>query len=187
MTNAQDVADYLIIRASAAGNPVDQLKLQKLVYYAQAYHLAAFAEPLFADTVEAWRYGPAVRSVYSRFRSYGRTPIESQASQTPSLEAAARDWLDQVWSAFGGFSGPELANRTHGEAPYREAYDRRTSERSHEVIENDSMRDYYLDCYEEWQPGYVASMSAAYESVDSGRVASTACTFPVSLRAVYDC
>jgi uncharacterized phage-associated protein len=185
MTTARAVADYLILKADADGRPVDQLKLQKLVYYAQAYHLAAFEQPLFSDAVEAWKYGPAVWSVYSQFKQYGRTPIGPSIACQPEQDEATRRWLDEVWNAFGGFTGTQLANRTHEEPPYTDAWARRRSDRSREVIPYEAMREHYVDHYEDWQPGYATAMASAYEAVDATRAKATAHTYRVSLRAVY--
>ena len=66
-TTAERVADYIIRSAHESGELITNLKLQKLVYYAQAWHLALFDEPLFDDPIEAWVHGPVVSSLYSKF------------------------------------------------------------------------------------------------------------------------
>jgi uncharacterized phage-associated protein len=145
----------------------------------------AFEQPLFSDAVEAWKYGPAVWSVYSQFKQYGRTPIGPSIACQPEQDEATRRWLDEVWNAFGGFTGTQLANRTHEEPPYTDAWARRRSDRSREVIPYEAMREHYVDHYEDWQPGYATAMASAYEAVDATRAKATAHTYRVSLRAVY--
>ena len=60
MADVQDVAAYIVARFGR----IDTFKLQKLLYYSQAWHLVWDGEPLFEDEIEAWAAGPVVRSVY---------------------------------------------------------------------------------------------------------------------------
>ena len=62
--SAQQIADYLIAFSHSVGDPISNLKLQKLLYYAQAWYLALHNEPLFPESIEAWVHGPAVPPVY---------------------------------------------------------------------------------------------------------------------------
>lgn len=64
MVTARDVAEAILERAG----PMDTFRLQKLVYYAQAVHLATEGEPLFADRIEAWVNGPVTPSLYQEHR-----------------------------------------------------------------------------------------------------------------------
>lgn len=163
MVSARNVADYLILKAAAEGRALDQLTLQKLVSYAQAFHLAAHDCQLFANNVEAWKYGPAVMALYAQFGRYGAGPIDVSEAKNPVVDQHASRWLDEVWGAFKHFTGVQLANMTHREEPYREAYSRaRDPEHSREVIAPIAMRDYYRENYEPWQPGYGALMEQGY-------------------------
>ncbi|MFJ8528636.1 Panacea domain-containing protein [Bacillus sp. NPDC094106] len=69
------IAQYFI---SKGGN-IDHLKLQKLVYYAQAWFVTIYPdkEPLFDEQIEAWSHGPVARSVHNRFRKYGINRLEN--------------------------------------------------------------------------------------------------------------
>ena len=64
ISNAQDVANFFIGRFQEAQDPVTNLKLQKLLYYAQGWYLAFFDEPLFDERIEAWLHGPVVPPIY---------------------------------------------------------------------------------------------------------------------------
>lgn len=76
---AIDIAKKLIKMAdddiANGGDNITNLKLQKLLYYQQGYHLAAFDTPLFDESVEAWIYGPVVPVVYDYFQPYGATSL----------------------------------------------------------------------------------------------------------------
>ena len=75
MVRALDVANLFLHWANTAGDLISNLKMQKLLYYAQAWHLVNFRQRLFSDPIEAWDLGPVIRSVYSKYRKHGYGPI----------------------------------------------------------------------------------------------------------------
>ena len=75
--NVLDVANKLLqLEAKDGEEYMTNMKLQKMLYYQQGFHLAYFGTPLFEDDIEAWMYGPVVKSVYYHFKSWGRNGIE---------------------------------------------------------------------------------------------------------------
>ena len=106
---------------------LDQMKLQKLVYYAHAWCMANYNYQLYPEDVEAWPYGPVVRALYGSVKHYGRqtiqnhiekTKFDSESSmmlrETPIVsDAALKGFLRQVWDTLKGFSGIQLSNMTH--------------------------------------------------------------------------
>lgn len=64
------VSDYLLVENRERGENLTNLKLQKLLYYAQAWHLALRNAPLFDEDFQAWVHGPVLPSQYLRFRSF---------------------------------------------------------------------------------------------------------------------
>ena len=64
----RDVAEYFLALANETGGTITNLKLQKLVYYAQAWHLANFDKPLFDAKFEAWVHGPVIPGLYEEYR-----------------------------------------------------------------------------------------------------------------------
>ena len=70
MATAIDVARYIVTFFQEAGDPVSNLKLQKLLYYVQGWSLALDNKPAFQDRLEAWVHGPVQSSVYGTFKSY---------------------------------------------------------------------------------------------------------------------
>ena len=72
---ASAVADYFLALANECEEPITNMKLNILVYYAQAWHLALFNRPLFADEIEAQVHGPILRTVYDTYRQFRWTPI----------------------------------------------------------------------------------------------------------------
>jgi len=116
------VANYLIDKAQQEGVPMTPMKLLKLVYIAHGWSLGLYGEPLIAEQVQAWRYGPVVRSVYNDFRHYGRSPIERQKAVltgegkyvVPTVDDPdACKLLDRVWDVYKTLDGLQLSDMTH--------------------------------------------------------------------------
>lgn len=121
---ALDVADYLIQQAidDDNGDLLTNLKLQKLLYYAQGCHLAIYDEPLFDGAIEAWDWGPVVPEVYHVFKVCGRQPIEETHSSQVDIDASLAVFLNVISEKFGQFSATRLLRMTHREALWRDIY-----------------------------------------------------------------
>jgi uncharacterized phage-associated protein len=114
------VADYILRAANEAGEPVTNLKLQKLVYYCQAWSLALREKPLFDEKIKAWVHGPVIPQLYHRFKSAGNQPIDAEP-EAPSLTEEECDLIDKVLDVYLGFSSWDLERLTHAEEPWIEA------------------------------------------------------------------
>lgn len=145
MATALDVAAYIVRRFAKDGqdNDLTQLKLQKLLYYAQGYELADKGKPLFPDVVQAWEYGPVVPSVYSAFEEHGitgRALIDVCPFGDPeAVPEESRELLDDVLDVRGQFSANSLVRMTHKESPWLDAY----KPRQKKEIPLDSMAEYF--------------------------------------------
>lgn len=132
-----------------AGDSITHLKVQKLVFYAQAWNLALSGVPLFEDDVQAWAHGPVVDSVY---REYGGNSWNALPPPDvfPELEASVEEHLSEILKAYGGLSAKQLENLTHAEAPWIDARGELPPEaRSNNVIPREAMRSYYAGLYAE--------------------------------------
>lgn len=102
---------------------MSNLKLQKLLYYAQGAHLSLHNEPLFDDPIEAWEHGPVCPSVYHDFKQFGSNALPSPTGFNPSkLPKRARDVLDEVHKVFGQFAAWRLREMTHSEPPWKNTF-----------------------------------------------------------------
>lgn len=123
--NARDVAEFLLRLADqdANNNDITNLKLQKLVYYVQGFHLALHDAPLFPDPILAWQYGPVVADLYQLYRANGSNVISPAADYAFTTEptAAQVDLMQEVFDVYGQFSAWKLRDMTHEETPWREA------------------------------------------------------------------
>lgn len=104
----------------AAGDLITHLKLQKLVYYAQAWSLASRGVPLFDEDIQAWAHGPVAPSVFRAFRDRGMEPIPAPA-RVPQLDPEATELLREVLEVYGEHSAKKLEMLTHSEKPWRDA------------------------------------------------------------------
>jgi uncharacterized phage-associated protein len=142
MAAAGEVAKYII-----KSLPVDNLKLQKLLYYSQATHLVLHDKsPLFPDPIEAWDYGPVVPPVYREYKGHGLEIIPMPKDENPlNLEAGEIVSIDMVLAYFGEMSGLALMSSTHQETPWKETY---RPGRPSNIIPVGLIYDYFRDTLE---------------------------------------
>jgi len=116
-TTPNAVASYILnIVDRDAGEAVTHLKLQKLVYYAQAWFLANFDRPLFKEDMQAWTHGPVARTVYDRFR--GNQWASLDAVGRSALPKEVHDFVSAVYEEYGQFGAKKLEKMTHEEDPW---------------------------------------------------------------------
>lgn len=140
MANVSDVARYFLSLAEEeAGDDVSNLKLQKLLYYAQGFHLALFQRPLFPNEIRAWTHGPVVVDVYHEYKNHGSATIPRQTCDLDALTQEEKELLDEVYQVYGQYSAWKLRNMTHEEAPWIAAYDRGADT----VIPHGAMQDFF--------------------------------------------
>ena len=140
---ASDVAKYFISSFQKKNKEISNLKLQKLLYYAQAWHLVFFDVPLFDDKIEAWVHGPVVRSVFQEYRKFGWKPVKTEDSGGITSKKI-KDHLDEVMRAYGEFDAVLLERQTHRESPWRDARGNlEPDEPSNRVITHEAMKLFY--------------------------------------------
>ena len=141
-SNADRVAEGLINLSHDKQSPISNLKLQKLLYYSQAWFLAIYKQPLFEEEIEAWVHGPVVPRVFQCYRGFKWGLLPRQAGIVVSQEL--RSHLEEVWRVYGSFSAYDLERLTHSEDPWKQA---RTGlppdASSHNIITKDAMQHYY--------------------------------------------
>ncbi|MDA7984645.1 MAG: DUF4065 domain-containing protein [Alphaproteobacteria bacterium] len=122
------------------GEPITRAKLQKLVYYAQAWYLANFDSPLFPDDFEAWAHGPVNLKLRRKYRDW--EPLEGERGPVPSEEVCV--FLGLVYDEYGRYSAKMLEDMTHEAKPWKEARgDISPIAASSEKISKLTMRNFY--------------------------------------------
>lgn len=121
MHSCFDVAKYFLAQSCEdAGDLISNLKLQKLVYYAQGFSLALHDEPLFQEPIEAWMHGPVVPALYRAYRDYGSNAIPAPANFDASIFShKEKQLLEEVYDVYGQYSAWKLRQLTHSEAPWQ--------------------------------------------------------------------
>ena len=145
MVTAIHVSKLFLAWATENGDLVTNLKLQKLLYYAQAWYLVNYQRRLFTEPIEAWKFGPVVRSAYFRWKKYSSTPIpyKCQGDEESAFQTRQLKFLTEFYRVFGGFSATELVSMTHNEDPWKEAYARGANSEITPV----AMKAYYSKLY----------------------------------------
>lgn len=140
---ADQIADQLIWMAREHGSFMSNLKLQKLLYYAQGWHLALFDKRLFHDRIEAWVHGPVVPHIYHRFKAHRFRNI-SEAVEVPELPEVTVRFLNDLAREYLGLDAYALELMTHREIPWRTARGNlRPEQSSRKQITVKTMRDYF--------------------------------------------
>lgn len=149
MKTAVDVANWILASIDReAGDSITHLKLQKLIYYAQAWSLAIRNRPLFREDFQAWAHGPVVESVYREFREFGWDAIPAPES-VPEFDAETEELLSDVLEVYGDFSAKHLEQMTHAERPWVDARGNLPPEaRSNAIIPKEAMAKYYRELLE---------------------------------------
>jgi uncharacterized phage-associated protein len=141
MYDAKSIARYFLAKSDeSAGDLLSNLKLQKLLYYAQGVGIATRQQPLFGDALEAWTHGPVVPGIYHAYKANGASGIPPINNlDLEGYEPADRMILDDVYDYYGQFSAWRLRDMTHEEAPWKEAY-----ERDEKIITHEALMAFFL-------------------------------------------
>lgn len=155
------IANAFLERAEKEGIAISNMKLQKLLYFAQGHSYALRNQRLIDESAQAWDYGPVYPSVYSAFRRFGAGNITALAEDdadpanwfndddpdyVPSTVATpegqdVNQFLDAVWNAYKGKSALRLSEMSHvADGPWAKA--RKNGSRNSEIRDED-IADYF--------------------------------------------
>lgn len=141
------VAEYFFKKANEEPEKgLDSKKLQKLLYYGQAWNLVVNDAKLFPNEIEAWIHGPAVYEVWDKYKTidFNNPNLEISEEEFSVLSSNEKKVLDEIWNVYGKFDGEYLEALTHKELPWQEARkDLHETERSNNIITTESMKSYY--------------------------------------------
>jgi uncharacterized phage-associated protein len=145
-----ELAKYVLVKLGKT----DHLKLQKLLYYIQSWHLVMFDKPLFEEDFKAWVHGPVLTSVWTELKDHSK--LTAEVSIKPKFMAAilARaekqlrkeqlELIDDVLEEYGAKSGYHLECLTHSEDPWKKARGNLPpDEKSSARISKAAMRRFY--------------------------------------------
>ncbi len=178
MATAMDVARFLI-RLAVTGDepdPLTHLRLQKLLYYVQAWHLAAFGKPMFRERIEAWANGPVVAEVWPHFKAHGFTSILPEETELSSdLNRDQQAFIKSIWDKYNLYSAIQLSRMTHNESPWLSARNGLPDGvRSSQEITHESMRAFFGPRIAAMLPKGISlgQLTQADADIDRGRFAT---------------
>lgn len=146
MATVYDVANFFLSQPRPDWSwSITHLKLQKLVYYAQAWSLALRNEELFSEDFEAWAHGPVSPKLYYRYRQYYYNEIpQIELEEVNGIDADSLELMSAVWNVYGDKTARDLEQRTHEEEPWQAARQGvRAGQPSTHIINKESMRGFY--------------------------------------------
>jgi len=155
--SAKAVANEFLGLAFAEGKRVSPLKMQKLVYFAHGWHLAVTGRPLLNESIQAWKYGPVIPTLYREFKESGSDFIVSPAAVykngqwvvaklddegTAQEVETAKKIIERVWQQYGSLSASELTTLTHTKgSPWERTPDK---DEFGAIIPDESIREYFV-------------------------------------------
>ena len=150
MVSVIDVAAFILKKTGE----ITTWKLQKLVYYSQAWSLVWDEEPLFEEEIQAWANGPVVPVLYDYHKGKFKLGPGDIPGDYKKLSSTQVDTVTEIIQTYGKKSGQWLSDLTHSERPWQDArHGVPPTKRGEEVIELDSLAEYYgslgPEC--EWQ------------------------------------
>lgn len=139
------VSDFFVHKSFQEGRPITNKKVQKLAYYAQAWNLVFNDSVLFNDPIEAWIHGPAVRTLYAKYKKYGYMGIAKNPNE-PSFAPRIQNVLSDVWEVYGKYDADYLEVLSHTEQPWLAARgEAEKDQRTEVVIDIEIMKRFYAD------------------------------------------
>jgi len=135
---ALNIAKYFLsLQNPETGDTISNMKLQKLLYYAQGYYLALNNSPLFDEEVTKWQHGPVVIPVYEEFKEHQSSSIPAAVDfDSNCINSETKSFLDQIYTLFGQYSAWKLSDMTHNEDPWK-------SVTFGKEIKKESMQEFY--------------------------------------------
>lgn len=113
--NILDVAKILICKFNEEDKEITQLKLQKLLYFIEAYYMSVYdKEKLYNEKFYAWTYGPVSKEVYNEYKSFINLPIkENDCTNLKTFDEDIMNSINAVYNIFGNLNSSELIRLTH--------------------------------------------------------------------------
>lgn len=144
MCKASDIANFFInISLSDKKDYITNIKLNKLMYFAQGWSLARYGKPLFHNDIQAWKYGPIIPSIYHDYKNCGDSPITVVDDDYSSNVFSGEQYslLLDVYGEYGKFTARALSNMTNESGtPWSIFY----REGKNTIIPKNAIREYFL-------------------------------------------
>lgn len=140
--NALDIADYIVKYEDANDHCLNNLKLQKILYFLQAQFVVKFGKSLFDDDLVAWDFGPIVKSVYDNYKVYAGASIfvNPRNYRNAYIAREHRELIDEFLEYVRPYSSTQLVHICHNQTPWKNA-----RLRWNNVISLDELKDFFAE------------------------------------------
>lgn len=140
---ARDVANYLLFVTSESCSDVTNMKINKLIYFAQGHALQQ-GFSLFEDTFVAGDHGPLVEDVYHLYEKWGSNPIgEWDEEEAKAMPDDIRAFLVRVAGVYASYSASQLRRMTHQpNTPWKKCYVKGVQYRP---IPEEMIKEYFIN------------------------------------------
>lgn len=143
MYDVKEIADWFLayndfMKTNQGADGISNLKLQKLLYYAQSAFLALKNTPLFSNDIVAWNHGPVIEEIYHKYKEYGFNDIDK--FDEVKIDEDTEKLLTEVYNVFGEYSAWGLRNLTHTEKPW-------LSTNKNSIISQELMKESFKENY----------------------------------------
>lgn len=140
--NALDVAEYIILYEEENGHLINNLKLQKILYFLQAEFIVAYNKTLFDEDIIAWDFGPVVKSVYFNYNVFGSASIFLNKSKRRRayIKLEHRQTINAILEQARQYSSTQLVQICHNQTPWKNGYCR-----WNKVISPYELRDFFKE------------------------------------------
>ncbi len=145
MAEVNKVAEFFVMLGNRnEDDQITNLKLNKLMYFAQGAYLARTGKPLFDEPIEVWPLGPVVPSVYSTYKPCGKRQIEYDENDDLDVEEFSLDEFEaliDVAREFGQYTGSRLISMTHKPGTLWS----KANDAGSNIISQDDIKEYFLE------------------------------------------
>lgn len=123
-----DVCKYVIDYSNKKEYGISNLKLQKILYFIQAYFLIKTpSRCCFDDRIEAWDFGPVVPKAYRKYKQFGSSDIPTimdfeKSDSKGCITCDDKNLIKTVIDKFADYSATDLVGLTHNQSPWIDAY-----------------------------------------------------------------
>ena len=147
MNTIYELSNWFLFKSS-----MSHKKIQKLCYYAVAWHYALYNSKILTDDIfEAWIHGPVSKKLWIKYKDSGWNPLP-KINIKPSFGFETDEFLEIIYNTYGHFSGHQLESLTHDELPWNEARaGLGECIASNKPINVETMKRYYYSIYEHSQ------------------------------------
>ena len=116
------IASYALRISERAALPVNNWRLQDILYIAQGHSLRASGDALFPEHIYAWDEGPVVPEVFGKYKTY-TDRLRPTDDKLPKISGDMMDIIRSVVEECGAFSDDELKALVCSTTPWIDAHD----------------------------------------------------------------